>query len=183
MRSHLPCLLSWVNRDPTDADVASIRDAIGRWAHTRLIALDGRRHLLFLPDEAPLAEVARVVHERRPDADVHICPYPLAYVLEGIDMRGVAAFVHAQLDALEGYDREHGTDLIHVLELALDHHDRNAAARAAFMHRNTFRRQLRKAEDLIAADLGCPEERLALHLALKLRALGPGGMRALSRAS
>jgi DNA-binding PucR family transcriptional regulator len=41
------------------------------------------------------------------------------------------------------------------------------------MHRNTFRRQLGKALELIDVDLTCPEERLALHVALKMRA--PGG--------
>ena len=41
--------------------------------------------------------------------------------------------------------------------------------RAAFMHRNTFRRQLGKALELIDVDLTCPEERLALHVALKMR--------------
>ncbi len=38
------------------------------------------------------------------------------------------------------------------------------------MHRNTFRRQLATALRLLDADLEQPEERLALHLALKLRA-------------
>ena len=80
-------------------------------------------------------------------------------------------FAKRQLAGLAGYDREHGTDLQRVLELALDHGNRNVAAHAAFMHRNTFRRKLRKALDLVDADLDCPEERLALHLALKLRAL------------
>jgi purine catabolism regulator len=97
--------------------------------------------------------------------------HPLARLLERVDARAATSFVHEQLAVLAAHDREHGTNLLRVLELALDHHDRNAAARAAFMHRNTFRRQLRNALELIDADLDCPEERLALHLALKLRAL------------
>lgn len=95
----------------------------------------------------------------------------LACLLETLDRRRAAAFVEGQLATLRAYDSEHGTNLQHVLELALDHENRNAAARAAFMHRNTFRRQLGKALALIDVDLASPEERLALHVALKLRRL------------
>jgi len=93
----------------------------------------------------------------------------LARLLDTIDARSAARFVDVQLAALTAYDREHGTCLQRVLELALDHEDRNGAATAAFMHRNTFRRQLRQALALVDCDLACPQERLALHLALKLR--------------
>lgn len=96
----------------------------------------------------------------------------LACLLEPLDPRRVSAFVQGQLADLQAYDQEHGTNLQHVLELALDHESRNNAARAAFMHRNTFRRQLDRALELIDVDLESPEERLALHLALKVRALG-----------
>jgi sugar diacid utilization regulator len=89
-------------------------------------------------------------------------------LLETLDRGQAAAFVEVQLGGLRAYDHEHGTNLQRVLELALDHHNRNDAALAAFMHRNTFRRQLRKALELIDLDLDCPEERLALHLALKI---------------
>lgn len=99
----------------------------------------------------------------------------LARLLESIDARSVARFVDVQLAALAAHDREHGTCLQRVLELALDHEDRNHAATAAFMHRNTFRRQLRQALALVDADLGCPQERLALQLALKLRREGEVG--------
>jgi sugar diacid utilization regulator len=95
----------------------------------------------------------------------------LAGLLERLDPRYVSAFVQGQLGGLQAYDHEHGTNLQRVLELALDHDSRNNAARAAFMHRNTFRRQLGRALELIDVDLDSPEERLELHLALKLRGL------------
>lgn len=101
--------------------------------------------------------------------------YSLACLLEGLETRQAAAFIEEQLDTLAAYDHEHGTDLLRVLELALDHHNKNTAAHAAFMHRNTFRRQLRKALELIDADIESPEERLALHLALKMRSLRMSG--------
>ena len=92
-------------------------------------------------------------------------------LLEALDARSVRAFVDQQLAPLAAHEHDHGSDLARVLELALDHEDRSDAARAAFMHRNTFRRQLGRAVDVLAVDLDCPEERLALHLALKLRAV------------
>ena len=95
----------------------------------------------------------------------------VARLMDHIDARWATGFIEQQLGALEAHDRRHGTTLERVLELALDHSDRGAAADAAFMHRNTFRRQLRKALELLGSDLDCPEERLAVHLALKMRAL------------
>lgn len=99
----------------------------------------------------------------------------LAHLLEAVEPRRAGAFVEEQLETLAAYDHEHGTNLLRVLELALDHPDRNAAANAAFMHRNTFRRQLRTALEAADADIESPEERLALHLALKLRTLRAAG--------
>jgi sugar diacid utilization regulator len=114
----------------------------------------------------------------RPDNDVvwaRRCS--LASLLDTLDPRQAAAFVEEQLAGVRAYDREHGTNLQRVLELALDHPNRSMAASAAFMHRNTFRRQLGKALELAEVDLGDPEERLALHVALKLGGLvEPAGL-------
>jgi sugar diacid utilization regulator len=221
----LPCLLTWVSGDPSDADLASIQAALRRYGRGRLVSIDRRRQVLLVSDEPrpgvarqqlheTVTEVARTVRDRRPEARIRMvmgqrtrpgehleavasrlsrverqavargCEpsasarhYSLACLLERLDARDATAFVNEQLAVLTAYDREHGTSLLRVLELALDLPDRNAAARAAFMHRNTFRRQLRTALDLIDADLDCPEERLALHLALKMRALGLGHTR------
>jgi DNA-binding PucR family transcriptional regulator len=116
-----------------------------------------------------LRRLGRYAWARGGDDVVWARRYSLACLLETLDPRQASAFIDAQLAGLQAYDREHGTNLQRVLELALDHDDRNTAARAAFMHRNTFRRQLRKALELVDVDLACPEERLALHLALKMR--------------
>lgn len=100
--------------------------------------------------------------------------YSLASLLEALEPRQAGAFVEEQLASVRAYDCEHGTNLERVLELALDHPNRNTAASAAFMHRNTFRRQLEKALELAGVDLDDPEERLALHVALKLQRRGSG---------
>jgi DNA-binding PucR family transcriptional regulator len=119
---------------------------------------------------ARLRRLARFAHAGGGGEVVWARRYSLASLLETIDPRQASAFVEGQLALLRAYDRDHETNLQRVLELALDHQNRNAAARAAFMHRNTFRRQLAKALELIDVDLSCPEERLALHVALKMRA-------------
>ena len=123
-----------------------------------------------------LRRLARYAFARGTDDVVWARRYSLGCLLETLDPRQTSAFVKGQLAGVQAYDHEHGTNLQRVLELALDHDDRNTAARAAFMHRNTFRRQLGKALELIDVDLACPEERLALHVALKMLSLGePGG--------
>jgi sugar diacid utilization regulator len=119
---------------------------------------------------AQLTGLARYARVGGGDEVVSARRYSLAWLLETLDPRQASAFVEGQLAGLRAYDREHGTNLQRVLELALDHENRTTAARAAFMHRNTFRHQLARALELIDVDLECPEERLALHVALKMRA-------------
>jgi hypothetical protein len=90
---------------------------------------------------------------------------------DGLDRRRAEDFLHWRLCRLLRYDLDHGTDLAHVLELALDFPRRDDAAHAGYMHRNTFRRHLTQALELVDTDLTDPDDRLALHVALKLRKL------------
>jgi sugar diacid utilization regulator len=78
-------------------------------------------------------------------------------------------FVDDLLGALIAWDHDHHSDLIRVLEAALDHPRHDIAAQRCFMHRNTFRHRLRKVRDLLGDDLTDPKTRLAVHVALKLR--------------
>jgi len=77
-------------------------------------------------------------------------------------------FVEDRLGRLIAWDRQHGSDLLRVLEAALDTPRHEEAARRCYMHRNTFRRHLRQATALLHADLDDPNVRLAVHVALKL---------------
>jgi len=90
---------------------------------------------------------------------------------EGLDRRRAEDFLNWRLCRLLRYDLEHGTDLAQVLELALDFPRRDDAAHAGYMHRNTFRRHLTQALELVDTDLADPDDRLTLHVALKLRRL------------
>jgi hypothetical protein len=90
---------------------------------------------------------------------------------DGLDRRRAEDFLSWRLLRLLRHDLDHGTDLAHVLELALDFPRRDDAAQAGYMHRNTFRRHLAQALELVDSDLNDPDDRLALHVALKLRRL------------
>jgi sugar diacid utilization regulator len=96
------------------------------------------------------------------------------HVLEGLLTDSVAPsearrFVDDLLGAVIAWDHDHRSDLLRVLEAALDHPRHDVAARRCFMHRNTFRHRLQKARDLVGDDLTDPDTRLAVHVALKLR--------------
>lgn len=90
---------------------------------------------------------------------------------DGLDRRRAEDFLRWRLCRLLRHDLDHGTDLAHVLELALDFPRRDDAAHAGYMHRNTFRRHLAQALELVDTDLQDPDDRLTLHVALKLRRL------------
>jgi hypothetical protein len=95
--------------------------------------------------------------------------FALDRLLENVAAARAQSFVGQCVGPLLAYDERHGTDLATTLELALEYPRRDDAARAAFMHRNTFRRRLQQALQLIDADLDDPDQRLALHVALKLQ--------------
>jgi DNA-binding PucR family transcriptional regulator len=88
---------------------------------------------------------------------------------QSVDRRAAGAFVDEHLGPLLAYDAEHGGDLANVLEAGLDFPRHDVAARRCFMHRNTFRHRMRTATSVLGRDLGDPDVRLAVHLALKLR--------------
>jgi sugar diacid utilization regulator len=138
---------------------------------------------------APLSDVAAKVEdlrrlcrfigsrERAGDANVLSAQsFALHSLLETVDRRRAFEFVSGEIGRLVAYDRKHGARLADTLEIALDIPNRDEAARAAYMHRNTFRRHLHLAMELVGSDLAPPDKRLAVHVALKLR--GVLGMRA-----
>jgi purine catabolism regulator len=101
---------------------------------------------------------------------------PRAYGLESllwanVDAGAARHFVEDQLGRLLAWDREHQTDLLSVLEAALDFPRHDQAASRCFMHRNTFRHRLHQTTEVLGATLEDPNERLAAHVALKLHRL------------
>ena len=105
---------------------------------------------------------------------VHVRDFALDRLFEHVDADRARSFVAGALGPLLAHDERHGGTLARTLELALEHPRRDDAARAAYMHRNTFRRRLQQALDLLDADLDDPDQRLSLQVALKLHRLRPG---------
>lgn len=125
------------------------------------------------------AEVAELEALRRlgPRGESSRAVVPVrAYSLErlcwdNLDAAAARRFVEEQLRQLIAWDREHRTDLLSVLEAALDFPRHEQAASRCFMHRNTFRHRLQQAGEVLGTTLDDPDERLAVHVALKLRRL------------
>lgn len=118
-------------------------------------------------------------YDLRTDADnrvMQVRDFALARLLDHVSQPSARAFVDQCVGRLTEHDKRHGSSLAHTLELALQHARRDDAARAAFMHRNTFRRRLQQALELVDADLDDPDQRLALHVALKLQRQLPDGL-------
>jgi sugar diacid utilization regulator len=124
-------------------------------------SLAGCLHDLALPEGAPASDDPPVVSAGR---------YALERLLRDSLPTGEAArFVEDRLGRLIAWDHRHGSSLLRVLEAALDLPHLDEAARRCYMHRNTFRRHLRQATELLRAELDDPNVRLAVHVALKLR--------------
>jgi sugar diacid utilization regulator len=87
--------------------------------------------------------------------------------------RQARAFVDDLLGKLLAWDREQGTNLVAVLEAALDFPRHDLAASRCFMHRNTFRHRYQQATEILGDGLEDPDVRLAVHVALKLRNVLP----------
>ncbi len=120
---------------------------------------------------ARLAGLARA--DRRP-ALAWAREYALDELLAGqVDADVARRFVDTQVGALLAFDREHGTNLLGVVEAGLDFPRHDRAARRCFMHRNTFRHRLGQAAMLLDGRLDRPEQRLAVHVAIKLHRTAP----------
>lgn len=92
------------------------------------------------------------------------------------DRQALDAFYQEYLGAIEVYDTRYNGELIETLEgffAANGNHAR--AAETLHLHRNTLLYRLSRIEALSGHDLGDPEIRLCLHLALKIRHLGQHG--------
>ncbi|TDC59947.1 PucR family transcriptional regulator [Micromonospora sp. KC207] len=119
------------------------------------------------------------------------CPGPVALVCSGemashlILLAGVPAdtqraFRSRLLDPLTGYDRRHGTELVHTLNAFLSANGAwRRCAESLHVHVNTLRYRIGQIERLTGCDLGRFEDRVDLFLALRLRE--PAGAKAADR--
>ncbi len=107
-------------------------------------------------DERPWHDVSalelhRLLWSRRDDADM-------------------AGFVQRSLGLLIEHDRRRSRDLLPTLEALLEHGGRKAeTARALHLNRQALYYRLTRIEELLGVDLGDPQQRVTLHVALCAR--------------
>lgn len=77
----------------------------------------------------------------------------------------LAAFDEGLLAPLISYDRERGTRLTETFCLSLVLDSSSEVARRLYVHENTVRYRVRRAEQLLGCDLGSSKERITLGLA------------------
>lgn len=164
--------------DPASDTTAWLEQLVAR---ARLLAPSSQAQAIATEAAVPLDElngqVARLLRccSLGPRADpVQPVVWTRHFALDGLLWEHLAppdavSFVEDRLGALINWDGTHGSDLLGVLEAALDFPRHDQAAGRCFMHRNTFRHRLRQATDLLGHDLEDPDVRLAAHVALKLR--------------
>lgn len=88
------------------------------------------------------------------------------------DRAELQRFYQETLGDLLAYDADHGTELVHTLQVLFDENTNlSQTARALFVHRNTLTYRLQRITEISGYDLNDAETRLALQLALKLHQL------------
>lgn len=119
--------------------------------------------------DALLHAVGIARRARREDAGryvLEVSSWGLDSLLENPRLGGeLAAFAQNLLSPLLAYDREHGSELTRTFCLALALGSSRAAAERLFVHENTVRYRVRRAEQILGRDLERPKERTALSLA------------------
>jgi hypothetical protein len=93
-------------------------------------------------------------------------------ILEATDPRRLVSFERQILDPLRAYDERRGAQLVLTLESVYERNwNLQAAARSLHVHVSTLRYRLSRIEELASVDLGDQDDRLALHLALRISKL------------
>jgi sugar diacid utilization regulator len=156
-------VIAWVEQ------IVAVARTIAPSLDARAVAADHEVALSELRGE--VTRLARLcAHGGTTPAVTRARQHALADLLSGsVAPAEAGRFVDDLLGPLIAWDRDHRSNLVQVLEAALDHPRHDVAAQRCFMHRNTFRHRLRKARDLVGDDLADPDTRVAVHVALKLR--------------
>jgi purine catabolism regulator len=91
------------------------------------------------------------------------------------DQPALRKFCDQVAGPLVNYDKQHRSSLVETLNAFFNHHGNvSQTADALYIHRNTLLYRLERIQDLTGQDLDQADNRLALHLALRLWQLRPG---------
>jgi purine catabolism regulator len=83
-------------------------------------------------------------------------------------------FCERLIGPLARYDKQHNSELVHTITAYFNHHANiSQTAEALFIHRNTLLYRLDRIQELTGQNLNQSDNRLSLHLALKLWQLRP----------
>jgi PucR C-terminal helix-turn-helix domain len=172
-----------IGHRPPQRLVGDLVSHIRRLGHRNVRGITGEASVRLATLAAGVGELLRLRHYLSQLAGDRLVLPAQSFALdrllsESLDRQPALAFLDGTIGGLLRHDADRGSDLAHILELALDFPRRDDAAHAGYMHRNTFRRRLNHALELVEADLEDPDDRLALHVALKLRRLLQAGDRA-----
>jgi purine catabolism regulator len=84
--------------------------------------------------------------------------------------RAFSDFYEQTLAPLVRYDAAHKTQLVHSLQALLEHNGNiTRAAASLFLHRNSLLCRLERIRQIPGRDLNDADDRLALHVAMKVR--------------
>ncbi len=93
-------------------------------------------------------------------------------LLSMVEADVLRAYADSLLAALDGYDAQHGGELLQSLRAFLEHNARwETAAAELYVHRHTLRYRVRKIEELTGRDLSNSFDRMEFWLALRAREL------------
>ena len=172
---------------PTDARMQDLVEAVARAIHERVgkltppgstvigvgspvNAIDELRYSFAEADEA--ADAARSLPGNRPfvtTADIRL--RGLVHLLR--DDPRLQSYAERELGSLVAHDERHQTDLIATLAAYLEAGgNKSAAAAAVHTTRATFYHHLSRIEKILKCDLGSPESRYSLYVALLARQSG-----------
>lgn len=174
-RDRIACVFGWSGDEPGLIEVA----------HGALEALDDVCDGAAIGVGAPAEEVSHLrtslvqarhasrVAARRPAGARTVSHREVdtsGILLDLHDRELCAAFADAVLGPLEEHDQRRRTALVATIERFLDSGGRwESTARQLGVHVNTLRHRLARVERLTGRDLGCTEDRVDLHLALRVR--------------
>lgn len=101
----------------------------------------------------------------------------LRRLLSGVSTVELERFCAEALHALEQHDAETGGALVRTLEVFAACGEMSQTARVLQTHRNTVLYRVQRIQELVGADIRDPEQRLALHVALRARDVLHSGTR------
>ena len=114
-------------------------------------------------------ELGPTLHEKNTGLVTHYDELGLFRVMSiAKNSAGLHQFCQDTIGPLLEHDSAHGTDLLRTLRVYLEQNQNSArAAKLLFIHYNTLRHRIERVKEILGNDLGNPQHRLAIEVALQ----------------